>query len=320
MENGDTMTDSPRGNPLNQVICGNCLEVLDSLPEQSVDLVFGSPPYENARSYGIDFNLSGQDWVDWMLTVYQKSLRVCKGLVAFVVAGRTKNYQWSCTPALLIADLHRKGICVREGPYYHRVGIPGSGGPDWLRHDIEFIISATNGGKLPWSDNTATGTPPKYKPGGGMTHRLQNGKRVRNINAPTIYFGKDRGDSERQQLYIPPDITNPGNIVFCKGGHLGSKLAHENEAPFPETLAEFMIRSFCPPDGTVLDPFSGSGTTACVAKRWGRNYIAIDIRQSQVDLTLRRLQEETNNNTLLQDIFGPRNDETGLFDFNVDAD
>ena len=146
--------------PINQIIVGDCLEVMAGWPEKSVDLVFGSPPYEDARTYGIDFKLKGQDWVDWMVEVYKQSLRVCKGLVAFVVAGRTRKFVWSCTPALLIADLHRAGIAVREGPYYHRVGIPGSGGPDWLRHDLEYIVSATNGGRLSWSDNTAMGDKP----------------------------------------------------------------------------------------------------------------------------------------------------------------
>lgn len=67
------------------VIKGDCLEVMRNMPENSVDLVFGSPPYEDARTYGIDFRLKGQEWVDWMLEVVQASLRACRGLVAFVV-------------------------------------------------------------------------------------------------------------------------------------------------------------------------------------------------------------------------------------------
>jgi hypothetical protein len=59
----------------------------------SVDLVFGSPPYEDARTYGIDFKLKGQDWVDWMVDVYRASLRVSKGLVAFVVQGKTRKFR-----------------------------------------------------------------------------------------------------------------------------------------------------------------------------------------------------------------------------------
>ncbi|HPM82553.1 MAG TPA: site-specific DNA-methyltransferase [Candidatus Anammoximicrobium sp.] len=73
---------------------------------------------------------------------------------------------------------------------------------------------------------------------------------------------------------------------------MGHKLCHENEAPFPEALAEWFIRSFCPPGGTVLDPFVGSGTTAAVALMHGRNAIGIDVRQEQIDLARRRIASQ----------------------------
>lgn len=72
---------------------------------------------------------------------------------------------------------------------------------------------------------------------------------------------------------------------------MGSKLSHENDAPFPERLAEFFIRSFCPPSGTVLDCFGGSGTTLAVAVLNDRNAISVDIRESQCELMRRRLDE-----------------------------
>lgn len=291
---------------LNKIICGDCLEVMRNWPDNCVDLVFGSPPYEDARTYGIDFNLKGQAWVDWMVQVVKESLRVCTGLVAFVIQGRTKNYKWSATPALLAADLHRAGFCLREPPIYHRSGIPGSGGPDWLRRDYECIMCVAPKGRLPWSDNTAMGYPPKYKPGGAPTHRLQNGKRIRisKGKGKAIKRGTNRGlnqqshsyklgtETVEEQPYIPPKIANPGNIIHCSGGHLGYKLAHENEAPFPEFLAKFIIKSFCPPNGIVLDPFSGSGTTCAVAEKFGRQWIGIDIRESQVALSTKRIAEQ----------------------------
>jgi hypothetical protein len=92
-------------------------------------------------------------------------------------------------------------------------------------------------------------------------------------------------------IYSPPEKANPGNMIHCSGGHLGSDLAHENEAPFPEALAEFFIRSFCPPGGTVLDPFAGSGTVAAVAEKTGRKWITIDVRPSQIALINRRICE-----------------------------
>lgn len=285
-----------------QLILGNATKI--PLADNSVDLVFASPPYEAQRSYGIGFDLRGQEWVDFMVQVFRESLRVSRGLVAMVVEGFTRNYRWSASPALLMADLHREGITLRKPPAFHRVGIPGSGGPDWLRNDYEFIICATNGGKLPWSDNTAAGHPPKYAPGGAMSHRVTSGNRVNGRNqwggTPGTKSGNRKADGGREShirkshVYgeAPPVKANPGNVIHCKvgGGLMGHPLSHENEAPFPETLADFFVRSFSPPNGVVLDCFSGSGTTVAAAVKAGRYGIGLDIRQSQVDLARRRMK------------------------------
>jgi DNA modification methylase len=310
------------------IVKADCLDFLRGLPEGSVDLVFGSPPYEEARLYledGENLGISRKTdaWVAWMVEVFQAAQRACKGLVAFVVAGQTRNYKWSAGPALLMAELHRAGMNLRNPPIFSRVGIPGSGGPDWLRGDYEWIICTTRPGQLPWSDNTACGHAPKWGVGGECSYRDASGKRknaVPKVNKSNgdlvgrtvettrelkkrktyreggraISVGLGDGRQEQQQ-YIPPDITNPGNVIHLNvgGGIMGNDLCHENEAPFPEKLAEFFILSFCPPGGIVADCFSGSGTTASVAKRHNRNFTGCDLRQSQVDLALKRLDMET---------------------------
>jgi len=63
-------------------------------------------------------------------------------------------------------------------------------------------------------------------------------------------------------------------------------------ATFPEELVERMIISGCPKDGIVLDPFIGSGTTAVVAKRLGRNYIGIELNQEYIEICNRNLLKE----------------------------
>jgi hypothetical protein len=241
--------------------------------DDAFDLVFCSPPYESQRSYSeLEFDLSGDEYVQWAADCFMECLRVSRGLVAWVVEGFTKDFEYSASPFLVMAEIKKRGAKLRKPVVYERNGIPGTGGPDWLRNDWEPIICATKHGKLPWSDNTAMGEPPKQNKPRQATNRTKDGTR-------------------KDTTYNDPDICNPGNIVtgLVGSGGLGWDDAHENEAPFPEWLPEFFIKSFCPPGGTVLDPFSGSGTTVSVAVKNGRNGVGVDARESQIWLAETRL-------------------------------
>jgi hypothetical protein len=299
---------------MSEVVLADTLDWSKKQPDKSIDLVFCSPPYEDARTYGIGFKLRDKAWIDWAAERFVEHVRICRGLVCWVVEGKTRNYQWSATPARLMARLHRLGVKLRKPPIFQRVGIPGSGGPDWLRNDYEFVVCASHG-KLPWSDNTAMGKPPKCPPGGAPSHHSRDGR----INRPRLHSkGGNSGGAKTIRQYKPPVNANPGNLFqevyqftaaeliellgtalaggdamkhIVGGGVMGSKLAHKNEAPFPESLAEAFIRSFCPPGGLVYDPFCGSGTTGAAAIKFGRRFIGTEIRDTQVELTKRRLAE-----------------------------
>jgi hypothetical protein len=242
-------------------------------PDDHFDLVFCSPPYEAQRAYGeLEFNLSGEDWVQWAVDCYMECVRVSKGLVAWVVEGYTDDFAYSSTPFLLHADLHRRGVKMRKVVVYQRNGIPGTGGPEWLRNDWEPIICGTKNGRLPWADNTAMGQPPKQ-------------------NVPRVATNRNKDGSRKYAVYIDPEVCNPGNVIsgLVGSGGMGWKDATRNEAPFPEWLAEFFVRTFCPPGGRVLDPFSGSGTTVAMSVKHGRHGVGIDARESQVWLGETRL-------------------------------
>jgi hypothetical protein len=250
---------------------GDCRKL--PYPDNHFDLVFCSPPYEAQRAYGeLDFNLAGEEWVAWATECYMECLRVSKGLVAWVVEGYTDDFAYTSTPFLLHADLHRRGVKMRKIVVYQRNGIPGTGGPEWLRNDWEPIICGTKSGRLPWADNTAMGQPPKQ-------------------NVPRVATNRNADGSRKSAIYIDPEVCNPGNVIsgLVGSGGMGWRDATKNEAPFPEWLAEFFIRSFCPPGGRVLDPFSGSGTTVSMAVKNGRNGVGIDARESQVWLGETRL-------------------------------
>lgn len=65
-------------------------------------------------------------------------------------------------------------------------------------------------------------------------------------------------------------------------------------ATFPVKLIEPCILAGCPDDGTVLDPFSGAGTTGVAALLNGKNYLGIELSQEYVDLSFIRIQDEMN--------------------------
>lgn len=341
-----TAADVIAGERLWSVECGDCLEWAAALPDDSLDLCVFSPPYEAARTYGIGFGLRGQGWVDWMVRIVRILSAKCRGLIAINCEGQTRNYAYSATPFLLMADLHREGFNLRKPVVFRRIGIPGSGGPDWFRNDWEPVICVTRPGKLPWSDNVACGHPPKWAPGGAMSNRTEDGQRKnargcsrnqwggtgghtanrkpdggKDTRArPSHRFGhaadgtvkgghaqdivkprkimtvaRDVTHSQESTYYEEPAIANPGNVLELAvgGGVMGHALAHENEAPYPLGLPSFFVKSCCPPNGIVCDVFSGSGTTAHAAIDAGRRFVGCDVRQSQVDLTIRRMRSIT---------------------------
>lgn len=313
----------------------DAIEFFREMPAQSVDLVFGSPPYMDARTYGIAAERDCQTWVDWMLDVTEAAIHASNGLVLWVVSGvQRKGCYWPGCEGLAW-EWWKRGNQLWRPVIWRKVddngggtGIPGSGGKQWLRNDWEYVLAFKREGWLPWADNTACGHAPVYDQVGGEAAQAQGKrqwgddpwqKRGRGNNLGgrerdganklgtaarlarmDVTAGHNADGTLKENGSRPmPKIANPGNFLEFPGvvnarvggGHMGDRLCHESEAPFPEKLAEFFIRSFCPPGGIVADCFSGSGTTGAVAVRNGRQFLGCDIRQSQVDLSRRRIEE-----------------------------
>lgn len=212
--------------------------------DDSVDLVIGSPPYADARTYGISAQRKCQVWIDWMIDVTAEAVRVSRGLVIWICAGVTRDWcYWPGPEGLLYEWWKRGGRCWRPA-YWHRVGIPGSGGKQWLRADIEYALCFTScRAAIPWADNTANGHPPKWAPGGEMSYRDSHGTRRNEWGATGHETGaqgrrpngqhKTRqpvngakqitrrisqghgpdGDTRQDDVYVPPVLANPGVLV-----------------------------------------------------------------------------------------------------------
>ena len=235
------------------------------LADGSVDLVFGSPPYLEARKCGAR---KLDAWVDWMASVTFESLEASKGPVIWVASG-TGNYNPACEGLMWRMRNH----CHVLRPCIWTKNSPPTG-KGWFSNGWEFVMAFTRVKPLPYWNPEAIGTPIKYKSGGHFRQRSKNGERRKGSDYPTHTFRK-----------------RPSNVfhVTVGGGHMGHPLACENESPYPEKLVEPFIKALCPEGGTVFDPFGGSGTTAAVARRLGRNCVTADIRMSQCELTRRRL-------------------------------
>lgn len=246
------------------------------LADQSVDFVFGSPPYLDRRSYEGQAKRECVEWADWMVRVSKEAARVCRGLCVWIVAGSEKGLHYRPGPELLIATLALgTDLTVWRPSYWHRNGIPGSGGPQRLRNVVEYAVMFSAHKRLPFANPKACGHPWKYAGGGDYKHR-RGPHDERDVRPRNAREGR---------------IANPGNLFFCKvgGGHMGSKWASLNEAPFPEALASHYLKMYCPPGGLVLDPFLGSGTTLAAACKLGMNGIGSDLRPEQLVRTHCRL-------------------------------
>lgn len=258
------------------IYCGDCREVLTGLTVGSVDLVFGSPPYpEKGERYGAKARpWPWAAWVDWMVEITLLSLRASRGPVLWVVNNAVRRGRYLPATEALVLKAVEAGIVAERPCIWHKNAPPNR--RDWFGNNWESILAFKHSGSVPYWNWAAVGAPPKYQAGGRFRQRGKDGKRKLGNEYP-----KNR-------------VTRPRDVfrVTVGGGHLGSPLAHENEAPFPEKLVEPFVLALCPPGGTVLDPFSGSGTTAAVACRLGRKAIAIEIRESQCELAKRRLETE----------------------------
>lgn len=244
---------------------------------KKVDLVIGSPPYAlKGKRYGDKSQPWPVDeWVKWMAEVTIAATWATRGWVIWVANGavRKGEYQPACEGLIWTLRNHPR-VAVERPCIWHKNATPTRKG-EWFSNDWEFILAFYRKGFRPQFDWEAIAHKPKYLAGGDFRQRDSNGTRRKGGAYPN---GK---------------LAMPRDVIRCTvgGGHLGSKLAHEHEAPYPEELIRPFIKACCPAGGIVADPFSGSGTTASVAIQEGRSFVGCDLKPEHVELTKRRIAE-----------------------------
>lgn len=253
------------------------LEWFAAMPENSVDLVFGSPPYpDKGKRYigGQVVSLPLEWWARWMLAVSRQALRVCRGDVLWVVNGTVADGSYHPAVEYLQWLAYESGLTLERPCIWNKNAPPNR--RDWFGNDWEYVICFRQPGARSVWEWEKVAEAPKHKSGGAFRQRGADGQR------------RAGGDYPTNPLARPRDVFR----ATVGGGHMGHALASENEAPFPEKVPAYFLPALCPVGGIVADPFIGSGTTAAVALAHGLNCIGCDVRASQVELAYRRMRDQ----------------------------
>ena len=254
--------------PINQIICGDNVETLQGFPDDCIDLTVTSPPYDNLRTYG------GHSW-DFE-GVAQQLWRVTKpgGVVVWVVADATVNGSETGTSFRQALRFMELGFRLHDTMIWNKGGFSAVGSlevryaPVW---EFMFVFSS--------------GAPSRF-------NAIRDRK---NTYAGKLFTGTIRqpdGTMKRMSVGDGKTVSDKGqrfNVWEMAAEKCNSFDKHP--APFPEALARDHILSWSNEGDTVLDPFSGSGTTAKMAKHNGRQYIGIEVNPEYCEIAEERLRQ-----------------------------
>lgn len=241
----------------------DAMDLLAVLPDASIDMILASPPYDNLRTYnGFTWNFEG---------IARESFRVLKpgGVLVWVVGDATVNGSETLTSfrqALYFVD--GCGFNLYDTMIYHKIGESPQRPVVRYGNRFEYMFILSKG--IPINTNIiCTQSTGKTKT---ATKRQRSGKMLDkrvNIGGGTI-----------------------GNVWSFNTGFMHSTLdveAYQHPAIFPEELALRHIHTWSNSGDIVLDYFSGSGTTAKIARNMERRFIGCDISLEYVELARLRL-------------------------------
>jgi site-specific DNA-methyltransferase (adenine-specific) len=240
---------------LNRIICGDCIEVLGSVEEPFADLVFADPPFNIGYKYDKYYDkVKKKNYIAW-----------------------TKDWMSVC-----------KKVLKPHGSFYIAIGDEYAANVKIIADELGLIMRNW----IIW--HYTFGQQTKTKFARAHTHIFYF------VNDPTNFTFNDyavRVPSDRQLIYndkranpagkMPDDVWS-GYPRVC-GTFKERAVWHPCQ--MPESLLKRIISASSNPGDCVLDPFSGSGTTAAAAYRLGRSYVAIEISEQYVENSNKRLAE-----------------------------
>lgn len=303
------------------LLLGDALEQLRTLPDGSVDCIVTSPPYYGLRDYGTP----GQYGLEATPAAYVETLRALFAEARRVLAddgtcwiniddsyayppgsaGRQGNGQRNgrtftaeslpgtralppknlcLVPERLLIALQDDGWIVRNKGIWHKPNAMPEPVRDRLAHTYEHLFLITKRPRY-WYDaeaiREASDPEQEAKNQRHARHYAAHDNRVAatgqpgNVNNVGIHSRPSKGGRHARDIWTMSTRPNP----------------QAHFATFPIDLPIRCIKAGCRPGGTVLDPFSGSGTTGDAARQLGRKYVGIDLNPAYHDLAKERFAQ-----------------------------
>lgn len=260
--------------------CCDCVEGMKILPPECIDLTVTSPPYDQMRTYN-----NSSTWTEEVFKAAANELyRITKtgGYVVWIVADSTKAGD-------------ETGNSFKEALYFKEIGFKL----------LDTMIWAKGGFRYPSNDHYPQTFEYMFvftKGKGNTYHPIKDRK---NINAGRklcgTYRQKDGSithpDLTKRKYKVEPEFGvrfNVWNISQERHNATG------HPAVFPLAIAASHIRSWSNEGDLVLDPFSGSGTTAIACHDLNRRFIGFEIDEQYFKLAKKHIAEETKQLSLFQ--------------------
>jgi site-specific DNA-methyltransferase (cytosine-N4-specific) len=309
--------------------CGRALDIARELPDESVNCIVTSPPYFNLRDYD---GIEGQYGLEATPAEYVENLRALFAELHRVLAadgtlwlnlGDTYSSRADASaghssgrarprvmprrvntsaglgpkqklgiPWRVAFALQDDGWILRNEIIWSKPNAKPESVTDRLtsRHEHVFLFSKC---LSYWFDLTPLREPTTFgDPDGGSDRATGSGSTRSRGRASRRTEGTNMGATGSRHTASHSVGRNPGDVWTIPI----QPFPGEHFAAMPPNLAIAAVLAGCKPDGVVLDPCSGSGTTGLAAQRTGRRYVGIDLHPGYLDLSLRtRLRDAALN-------------------------
>jgi len=267
---------------LSHIFFGDCLDVMKTLPDNSIDLLFTSPPYAERRkaTYG---GIPEDKYIEWFLPIAKEIKRILRPTGSFFlnIKPHTNNGERSLYVFDLILTLKRElGFMFVEEYCWTKNAFPGAL-KGRFKNGFEPIYHFTKANPNQITFNPlACGTPIKE----------ESLARARRKQCGTPENGSGMAALRAENL-LKIETVRPSNVINVHNVSNQFSDKQKHSATFPMSLVDFFVKSFSNEGDIVMDCFAGSGQTALSCIKNKRNYIMIEKDESNYKLILKRIGE-----------------------------